>query len=148
MPAVTRVGERSSATFGAAVDAWAPALEVVEFNRPFEELEDVLAEGVFHKAVVLGPFKPPRPGVDLAGIEATVDLAEVRVCDVDAREATGPVPEVLRHLARLLDPFGERLASGDVIILGAMNPPCMGREGARFSLQLESVGDAVVHLGA
>ncbi len=130
----------------AAVESWAPAIEIVEFNRPLSELESILVEGVFHRALRLGPAATPATGADLRGIVARVHYAGSLLCEVDAREATGHVPDVLLHLARLLEVHGERLARGDVVILGSMNPVALARPGTEFSLDLAGVGAVSVAL--
>jgi 2-keto-4-pentenoate hydratase len=130
----------------AAVEAWAPAIEIVEFNRPLSELESILVEGVFHRALRLGPAAAPAPGVDLRGVVARVRHAGSQLCEVDAGEATGDVSEVLLHLARLLALHGERLARGDVVILGSMNPVAFAQPGTEFSLDLAGIGAVSVGL--
>ena len=135
-------------TTAAAVEWVAVAIELVDFNRPLSELEAILAEGVFHRALRLGPVAPPAPGADLRGIVARVHHAGSRLCEVDARAATGHVPEVLLGLARLLAGHGERLAAGDVVILGSMNPPAFAQPETEFSLELSGVGAVSVVLRA
>ncbi|HMJ14902.1 MAG TPA: fumarylacetoacetate hydrolase family protein [Polyangiaceae bacterium] len=138
--------DMTEAELSACVDVWAPAIEVVDLNRPFSELESILGEGVFHRAVFLGPAVPVRPGADLAGVRALVHFAGDRSCDLDAREATGHVPDMLRHLARLLARFGEKLQRDDWIILGSMNPPLLARPGTEFSLELSEIGRVAITL--
>jgi 2-keto-4-pentenoate hydratase len=130
----------------ACVAEWAPAIEIVDLNRPFDELEEILGEGVFHRAVHLGPALPTPEGADLGGVYATVEYGGERLCELDARAATGHIPDVLQHLARLLEPFGERLIAGDWLILGSMNPPTLARPGAEFSLSLAEFGRVAVRL--
>lgn len=130
----------------ACVAEWAPAIEIVDFNRPFDELEAILGEGVFHRAVHLGPAVPARNGADLRGVSAQVDYGGERLCELDARAATGHIPDVLAHLARLLEPFGERLRAGDWLILGSMNPPTLARPDVEFSLSLAGIGRVAVTL--
>jgi 2-keto-4-pentenoate hydratase len=129
-----------------AVEAWAPAIEIVEFDRPLDELEEVLAEGVFHRALAIGPWQAAPPGAPLSGIPAAVTLDGVPVCDVDAGEATGEVPALLGHIARLLARYGAELRAGDVLILGSMNPPCMASAPARFRVDMQSLGSVSVRL--
>jgi 2-keto-4-pentenoate hydratase len=136
----------SEAERAACVAEWAPAIEIVDFDRPFDQLEAILGEGVFHRAVCLGPALPTRQGADLGGVPAIVDYAGERLCELDARAATGHIPDVLAHLARLLEPFGERLRSGDWLILGSMNPPTLARPDAEFSLSLAGIGRVAVTL--
>ncbi|HEX3596352.1 MAG TPA: fumarylacetoacetate hydrolase family protein [Polyangiaceae bacterium] len=129
-----------------AVVAWAPAIELVDFNRPFEELEAIITEGVFHRAVVFGERNPVTPGADLAGRAVRVDYGGEILCEVDARVATGHAPAILQHLARLLAPYGHRLAAGDVIILGSMNPFTVAEPGRAFSVSIAGIGATSVLL--
>ena len=129
-----------------AIAAWAPAIEIVDFDRPFEQLEEILAHGVFHRALRLGPFSSPALGADLAGQLARVELGARRLCEVDARVATGHAPDVLLHLARLLAAHGEALAAGDLVILGAMNPVTFATAGDEFALAVGALGEVRVAL--
>ena len=138
--------DSSPAQAAAAVSGWAPAIEVVDFDRPLSELEEILAHGVFHRAVVLGEPQPTAPGVDLSGITARVTLGDAEVCRVDALAATGQVSEVLLHLASLLAPLDEGLKAGDVVILGAMNPLTLVEANQRFTVELSGVGTVAVDL--
>lgn len=134
----------SAEQIAACVEAWAPAIEIVDFNRPFDELEPILSEGVFHRALRLGPFVPPRPGADLQGLSVRVECTGQNAYEADARAATGHVPEVLAHLSRLLDQFGEGLAASDIVILGAMNPLTFAGAGTTFSVSVSEIGSISV----
>ncbi|HEX4338771.1 MAG TPA: fumarylacetoacetate hydrolase family protein [Polyangiaceae bacterium] len=130
----------STELVAASIAAWAPAIELVDFNRSLDELELILTEGVFHRAVVLGKRVEVSEGAELKGHEVHVELGGVTVCDVDAREATGHAPEVLSHLARLLAPHGHLLKAGDVVILGTMNPFTVAVPDSAFSVSIGGLG--------
>ena len=132
----------------AAIAAWAPAIELVDFDRPFDELETILAEGVFHRAVVLGARTPVTADADLARHRVHVEHGGRVVCDVDAREATGHAPAVLSHLARLLAPYGHFLAAGDIVILGSMNPLTLAEAGKTFAVSIDGLGATSLSLTA
>ena len=136
----------SEATVAAAVREWAPAIEVVDFDRPFDKLDVILEEGVFHRCVVFGDRVATPPGADLAGHAVTVHYGGRMLCRIDAREATGHAPDVLLHLARLLSPYGERLAAGDVVILGTMNPLTVAQPNETFSVAIDGIGETSVTL--
>ena len=123
-----------------AVSHWAPAIELVDFDRPLDQLDQVLEEGVFHRAVVFGERVPVAPGADLAGRSVSVQYGGRIICEVDARVATGDVGAVLLHLARLLAPYGHRLAAGDALILGSMNPFTVAKAGERFESAVAGIG--------
>ena len=119
-----------------AVRAFAPAIEVVDFDRPLTELEEVLAEGVFHRAVALGDHIPVPQGANLRGIPARIRYNGAATADIDAGDATGDVPALLLHLAKLLARYGQRLKRDDVVILGSMTKVVFPDLGDRFSVQL------------
>jgi len=131
-----------------AVTHWAPAIEVLELDRPFDELEQILAEGVFHRGVVLGEWRAPSDAVALRGLKARVWSGDEPICEVDAEQATGDVRSVLTHVAALLEPFGHSLQAGDVLILGSMNPPTRAHPNSQFRVEIDRVGEVSLELSS
>jgi 2-keto-4-pentenoate hydratase len=117
---------------GASVAALMPALEVVEFDRPLEEIEQVLGEDIFHRAVVLGP----RRAIDAPGA-ARVTRNDEQVHDIDA---SGAVDGILEAVARRLGDAGEQLRPGDIVIAGALAAPVPVSPGDRVRLELDPLG--------
>lgn len=107
---------------------------------PLEQLREILTEGVFHRAVVLGTPRKPPPGAQPRGHHARASLGERQLCEVDALAATGHAPAVLAHLARVLAPAGQCVRAGDVVILGSMNPPASPEPGQRMDVGLSGIG--------
>jgi 2-oxopent-4-enoate/cis-2-oxohex-4-enoate hydratase len=136
----------SEATAAAAIREWAPAIEIVDYDRPFDQLDVILEEGVFHRAVVFGARVTAPAGADLSGHVVTVQYGGQTVCRVDAREATGHAPTVLLHLARLLSPYGAGLAASDVVILGTMSPLTIARPSETFAVSIDGIGTVSVSL--
>jgi 2-keto-4-pentenoate hydratase len=120
-----------------AIEGLGPAIEIIDIDRGFEELEEILAEGVFHRSVVLGAMHLPTTGVSLDGVTARVELDGDEVVTIDAGLATGNPVDVLRRVAGILEPLGEGLRAGDRIILGSMNVPPRATAGCSFALSLE-----------
>src|SRR5204863_27590 len=54
----------------AAIAALGAAIELVDIDRPLDDLEAILAANVFHRAVVLGPPRSERAGGALGGVTA------------------------------------------------------------------------------
>jgi len=101
----------------AAIGSLSGAIEVVDFDRPLDDLEAVLATNVFHRAVVLGA---PREDVAVSGVEVDVALdGETRYTVPAAVE----LADTIVLVADLLDACGERLRAGERIIAGALAPP-------------------------
>jgi 2-keto-4-pentenoate hydratase len=136
----------SESSAASAIAEWAPAIEIVDFDRPLDELDLILEEGVFHRAVLFGERNVAPPGADLGGHPVVIEYGGRTLCRIDAREATGHAPAVLRHLARLLAPHGERLAARDVVILGTMNPFTVARPGETFAVAIDGIGSIAVSL--
>lgn len=131
----------------AAVSHFSPAIEVVDFDRPLTELQELLSEGVFHRSVAFGDKVPAGEGAELKGIVAHVRYNGAATADVDAGETTGDVPNLMLHLARLLGRFDMTLQAGDVVIMGAMIKPLAPQVGDRFSVQLDDGPRVDVTLG-
>lgn len=144
--ASTVTAETSVAEVEGAIDRWAPAIEVVHFHRPLSELEAILAEGIFHRALVLGQWVAPKRRFKLTRVRATVRRNDEIIRDVDAEEATGEAAPLIAHVARLLAEYGERLERGDVVILGSMNLVTLAKPHTTFSLELEGAGSVSLRL--
>jgi 2-keto-4-pentenoate hydratase len=127
----------SDDAIASAIEGLGPAIEIVDIDRSFEELEEILAEGVFHRAVVFGELRAPTGGVSLEGVQARVELDGQEVVTIDAGVATGNPVNVLRQVASLLEPLGEGLRAGDRVILGSMNIPPQATAGCSFALSLD-----------
>src|SRR5439155_11592319 len=111
-------GGAGPAAARAAIESVGPAIEVVDVDRPLDDLGAILSGNVFHRAVVLGPTTPPS-------WEALATVAVRLERDGDLETATRPqaaeeVIEMVTVVADLLDRFGERLQAGDTIITGAL----------------------------
>lgn len=129
---------------GDAVAGIGPALEVIDVDLPFEDLERILAGNAFHRAVVLGPVSA---GCDaLAGLTARFDDGrEEHVIDVPAA-AMDPAA-VVALVSEYLKAVGETLHPGDVIIAGSMMPAVPAAAGGRFVLEVGGLGGVAVELG-
>jgi 2-keto-4-pentenoate hydratase len=98
------------------VEAVAAAIELVDLHGPLDDIETILANGIYHRAVVLGEFTSARPP------ELIIDVVRNGVADTtgaDACALTGLPEDVLRHMGS----HGADLQPGDVVITGAAVPP-------------------------
>jgi 2-oxo-3-hexenedioate decarboxylase len=104
----------------AAVDAVAPALEIVDYAKPAKTLTDIVQHSMFHAACVLGDWRPVPP-------QGCIDIAhEVRL-RVGSRESEparadlvpADVGEIVLLVASVLHELGERLLPGDLILSGS-----------------------------
>jgi 2-keto-4-pentenoate hydratase len=117
-----------------AIAGFGPAIELADVDAPPEDLGEVLAGNVFHRAVILGE----RNGeTAVSQMRATVRRNGVEVADTNDLEAlTGKLDVILPHAAGLLNAVGERLSAGDVVIMGSVVPPIQVNPGDEVAFEL------------
>ena len=128
-----RVGPRTSIA-GVAV-----AIELADVHPPPEDVETVLAGGVFTRHVMLGPLLAGR--TDSAGVvtRILVDGAEVATSD-DASALVGELGDAVRSAAETLADCGERLAEGQILMTGSILAPLPVGPGQQVEVQLSPLG--------
>lgn len=121
-----------------AVDAFAPAIELVDLSFGPEDVTAVLAGGVFHRHWATGDFHPVLGGtVDLSTLVGDVTAMGAALDQVtDVQATTGPAGEVLAEVARITHRHGRGLRSGDIVILGSIVPPQAVAPGGSFRFVL------------
>ncbi len=131
-------GGRSIAGYGAAI-------EIVDVDLPFEDLERILEENVFHRQAPLSPPVPEPP--------ASLSLRVTRNGALEAQglEASDAVREAeatVAHVAELLEAVARRLEPSEVIIGGAIAPLLFVAAGDRVSVELDPLGSLEVGFSA
>jgi 2-keto-4-pentenoate hydratase len=136
-------GGADRATAAAAISALAPAVELVDIGDA-SDVEEILAGGIFHRRVVLGPADASvRDGL----------RAEVRLGSADPRTVadpfalTGDPPKVVAHVATHLAALGETLRAGEVIIAGSILPALSVAPGDTLRYRLAPLGEVGVRFG-
>jgi 2-keto-4-pentenoate hydratase len=130
-----RVGERGE------VAGLAPALELVDLDLPFDDLEAILAGNIFQRGVVFGP---EVPGVDPWAIRATV----TKNGDIAAEGRIAEEPAATVAVVRsFLGDHGATLAPGDRIIAGSMVAPVAVGPGDRLEVGFGPLGELHVAFG-
>ena len=136
--------DASEADGAGALESVMPAIEVVDLDRPFDALAEILRDGVFQRAVAFGDPTPAPPDGRIAGVVARILHNDRELARLDAEIATGEIPSLLLHVARLIEPHGLALRAGDRLILGSMAPPVEPTPGDRFELTLEGIGSVAL----
>ena len=113
----------------------APAIEVADIDRPLEDVGQIVATNIFHRAVAIGP------SVQLTsaeGIEAilTVNGDEVGSADAGATD----LGAIITLVDETLRAAGESLQAGDRIIAGSLTKPAPVQPGDRAEVDLGPVG--------
>ena len=98
---------------GESIAGLAPAIELVDTGRPprGEGVQGIVADNIFHSAVVLGPSSDGQP------LRATVTVNGEERASADFSD---DLAEVVAVAGRRLGEAGEELRSGDRIIAGSI----------------------------
>jgi 2-keto-4-pentenoate hydratase len=119
-----------------AISGAAPAIEIVDLGDP-GDIERVLAENIFHRAFLFGPFSDIT-GADLAAARLSVarDGDEPQT-GIDPATALGDLVEVVRAVADQVRLAGDQLRAGDVVMTGSVVPAIAIAGGERFEVTLQ-----------
>jgi 2-keto-4-pentenoate hydratase len=120
-----------------AVQALAPAIELLDLHPVPQGPAEALSGNVFHRHWITGSFAPIPRGGDLSGLVGEVHTTTETIGPVDDVEAaTGLAMETLAEIARFGARHGRPLRSGDVVILGSIIPPVSINPGSNFRFEL------------
>lgn len=125
----------------AAIAAVGAAIEVVDLDRPASDVEDVAADGLFHRHYVLGAPDPARAGGDARGVAISGALdGEPYGAQPDPTAIIGALPQVARFVADELGRHGETLRAGAVILAGSALPLQPVAAGQRLDVDAGPLG--------
>lgn len=129
-----------------AVSGLGPAFELADVHPPPTDAEAILAGNVFQRAVVVGAASDPPPPGDLAATIAGPGGTERVVAHPE--EATGPLVDVVRHVADRVGAFGETLRGGELVICGSIVSPIEVAPGDAYEYRLGDLGELSVRFRA
>ena len=109
------------------------AIEIVDVDRPVDDLEDVVASNLFHRGVLFGGSRPgARPPAE-ATVLVNGEERERAEIQFDEWETVAVVSETLAAA-------GETLQPGDQIIAGSLTAPIEVRPGDSVGVQVGPLG--------
>lgn len=129
----------------AAILGLGAALEIVDLTGPFDDLEQMIAGNLFHRASVLGPTHAAR---SLDGVEACLLQGDRVAYRAVVAEVLGDPTNVVRLVADTLGSFGETLRAGDRIISGSLTRQLAVAPGDVACVDLGPLGTIEVRFGA
>jgi 2-keto-4-pentenoate hydratase len=136
----------SIAVARAAITSLTPAIEMVdlEFAGTSDNVDRILTRNIYQRHVVLSDDR--RTGADTSGLSARVfRRGKLAAEAADPEALTGKLPDLLVHLAGLLEAFGEKLKAGDLVICGStVPPPLIEKDETEFDYALEPIGKVAV----
>jgi 2-keto-4-pentenoate hydratase len=127
----------------AAIGGLGVAIELVDLGGG--ELEDILADDIFHRHVVLGP---PSSGVSPDELRGAIVLGDEGSYVADPLALVGDPVAALAHLATHLAAFGETVRAGEVLITGSIVPALELQPDQRLEYRLEPLGELTLHFVA
>jgi 2-keto-4-pentenoate hydratase len=111
--------DADDATAAAAIAGLGPAIELVDFDQPMDDVEAILLGNIFHRHVILG-----APSLSESDLVAHIAITGQPAQTIeDPLAVVGAPGGAVRHVASVLDAFGETLRAGDVIITGSVLLP-------------------------
>jgi 2-keto-4-pentenoate hydratase len=128
-----------------AIAALGPAIEIADVDAPMDDVEAILAGGIFQRHVVLGPRDPARAGARLAGLTgAVMRNGEALAVPADLEQNTGRLVDIVRHVANVTADLGDGLHAGQFIIAGSVIPPLFVTPGESVTFTLSPIGTVSV----
>jgi 2-keto-4-pentenoate hydratase len=120
---------------GRSIAALFPALELADEPDLDQEIEQILAGNIFHRAVAFGPrVEAEKPGA------ARILVNGEEQHTVPAADTVERLEAMVEAVAARLEAAGEELRPGDRIITGIIAPPHRARPGDTVRLELEELG--------
>ncbi|HEX7932419.1 MAG TPA: fumarylacetoacetate hydrolase family protein [Paraburkholderia sp.] len=135
-------GDVTAAEALAAVEAIAPALEIIDSRyRDFKfTLPEVIADNASSSGFVIGPWHDPRVDFSNLGMVMKVDGRPVQIGSSAA--LLGHPLRSLVAAARLSAQAGEPLQAGWIVMAGGATPAEWVRPGQYVSVEVERLGSA------
>ncbi len=131
-----------------AVAGLGAAIELVDLDRPFDDVEAIVAGNVFHRAVAFGaPVSPPAGGW-LDGVTARIVRNGTETEALDPAAAAGDLIAIVSFVADTLAACDERLCGGDRIIAGSLGRLLFVDPGDTVTADLGRLGSVTLRLVA
>lgn len=108
------------------------ALEVVDLNRALDELEEVIAQNIFQRAVAFGPLADP--------VERPLARVSVNGEERHRVEAEDDPRETLAFVRDFLARFGVEVEPGQLVIAGSLTRPIPVSPGDVVELAADGLG--------
>lgn len=127
-----------------AIGGFGPAIELANVDPPPEDIGDVVAGNIYHKAVLLGDPGDRVAIADVSDSQASVEHDGQKV-QIDELEAmTGRIEVIVAHAVGLLQAAGETFREDDVVILGSVTPPLRITPGQRITFTMGGLSPVTV----
>ncbi len=143
-----RAGPYSLEEISAAVEAIAPAFEVIDDRNSAYPLDllSLIADNSWNEGNVLGEFRDSWP--DLANARSVLECDGKVIDQGYGRDVLGHPFEPLRWLANNLSRQGESLRAGEIVLTGSWVTTRFPKAGELYRHTIEGVGSVELTLAA
>jgi len=117
------------------VSGLAPAIEVADLDRPLEDVGQIVATNIFHRAVAIGPSMRLSSA---DGIEAVLTVNGEQIASADA--GATDLGAIIALVDETLRAAGESLQAGDRIIAGSLTSPAPVKAGDHAAVDIGPIG--------
>lgn len=132
-----------------AIAAVFPAFEVSDFDpTEMDDLEELLATDLFHRAMLFGSVPGGRPGGDIDDLTVTVVASGGEDYTIEPAAAFGDLVDIVSRTAAHLGHFGRRLGAGETVMTGSVIPLVPVSEGSWVEFDAADLGALRVEFGA
>lgn len=122
-----------------AIGSIGASLEIVDWNQPAADLQDVLSHDLFHKGVAFSPRnRRGEPNID--DVNVNLAVGGETSAQASASQVLGPIPAIIQLIADQLGQFGETLRSGDHVISGSITAPIPLKEAEKMEVDFGPLG--------
>jgi 2-keto-4-pentenoate hydratase len=136
-------------TVKAAIAGLGPAIELVDVDRPPEDVGHILAGNIYQRGVIVGPCDASRAGGVVDGLHGHIARnGSVFANTSEPQALTGDLIDIVRHVADTLAAFGQTLRAGQIIITGSIVPPLWVEAGEEIVFELDPVGSVSIRFAA
>ncbi len=141
------LGKEDRKTTRGAIASIGPAIELADVDFPPDDVEMILAGNIYNRYVILGSMDISRAGCKLGGLVAHVYRNGNEIASTtDLQALTGDIIDIVCHTADMLSVVGERLRSGEVIIMGSIIRPLWIESTEEFRYYLEPIDTISVNI--
>jgi 2-keto-4-pentenoate hydratase len=143
-----RAAEYSMAEVADAVEAVAPAFEVIDDRNSAYPLDllSLIADNSWNEGNVLGQFTDKWP--DLAATRSVLECDGKVIDEGKGSDVLGHPFEPLRWLANNLSRQGDTLNAGDIVLTGSWVTTRFPKAGERYKYTIEGVGSVEIGFSA
>lgn len=130
----------------AAIDAWAPALEIVDVSQPLEDTLEIIAGNLFHAAVALGAPRAVGQRASWSDITGGLWVNAMPRGTIDPASLLQNPGALLAQVACLLGQVGVGLSAGDWIITGSVVKPSRVQAGDEVVVDMGALGRVALRI--